>query len=551
MRQIVSLSALGVAALLTGCGGGGGSNQSTATYSIGGSVSGLSGSVTLLNDGSDQLSLSSNGPFTFSAVLQAGLPYDVTIEAQPAGEICSVSNGSGTVSAAVTNVAVVCSPGSAITGEWTWQTGSNAAGAAGIYGNPGTAGAANTPGARKLATAWTDASGNFWLFGGYGADVKDDAGMLNDLWKYTAGQWTWEGGADTEGAPASYGAQAGTPGGNPGAREGASEWTDGSGDLWLFGGDSLNSSGDSEEFNDLWEYDTTSEQWTWVGGSSTADDTAGNYGMLGMAAPSNLPPARTDAITWTDSSGIFWLFGGAQFSPSGAVAAVYNDLWSYNPNTMEWTWVGGSQGTNAAGVYGTQGTPAASNVPGARMGGNAWVDGSGNVWLFGGLALQGGSTVEYNDLWSYNPNAMEWTWVGGSQSANADGVYGTAGIGAAGDGPGARVTAVSWRDSSGNFWLFGGFGYDDLSDSGDLSDLWQYNPGTGVWTWVSGSSSAGTAGAYGTQGTPSNSAFPGGREQAVGWLDGSGNLWLFGGVGYDGAGEQNFLNDLWSFTPTP
>jgi N-acetylneuraminic acid mutarotase len=199
-----------------------------------------------------------------------------------------------------------------------------------------------------------------------------------------------------------------------------------------------------------------------------------------------------------DSAGVFWLFGGAQLNSNGSYLAVFNDLWSYNPTTGLWTWVGGSNTPNAAGVYGTQGTAAAGNVPGARMGGSAWLDASGNVWLFGGLGLAaGGLAQEYNDLWEYSPASGQWTWVGGSNGANAAGVYGTQRAGAAGNGPGARVSAVSWKDQSGNFWLFGGYGYAQGGNLGNLNDLWEYNLDAGVWTWIGGSSSAAAAGTYG------------------------------------------------------
>jgi len=44
--------------------------------------------------------------------------------------------------------------------------------------------------------------------------------------------------------------------------------------------------------------------------------------------------------------------------------------------------------------------------------------------------------------------------------------------------PGARSSFSSWIDSSGNMWLFGGYGYDSSGDLGYLNDLWQYNPST-------------------------------------------------------------------------
>jgi hypothetical protein len=74
--------------------------------------------------------------------------------------------------------------------------------------------------------------------------------------------------------------------------------------------------------NDLWEYSPSSQQWTWVGGSNTRN-AAGVYGTQGIGSPANVPTARSDAVYWTDSSGNFWLFGGA--GPFG----VLNDLWRY------------------------------------------------------------------------------------------------------------------------------------------------------------------------------------------------------------------------------
>jgi hypothetical protein len=86
----------------------------SATFSIGGTVSGLnsSTSVTLLDNGTNSLKVTANGSFTFTTKLASGATYSVTVGAQPTGETCTVTNGSGTVgSANVTNVAVACSSG--------------------------------------------------------------------------------------------------------------------------------------------------------------------------------------------------------------------------------------------------------------------------------------------------------------------------------------------------------------------------------------------------------------------------------------------------------
>jgi hypothetical protein len=85
---------------------------STTTYRIGGTVSGLSGSGLILqNNGGDNLAITGNGTFTFATAVAAGSTYGVTVETQPSGptQTCSVTNGTGTANATVTNVSVICS----------------------------------------------------------------------------------------------------------------------------------------------------------------------------------------------------------------------------------------------------------------------------------------------------------------------------------------------------------------------------------------------------------------------------------------------------------
>ena len=91
---------------LSGCGG-------VLDATIGGTVSGLSGgtSVVLLNNGSDPITVSANGSFTFDKTISAQNTYDVTVETQPIGETCTVSNATGTVTQKggdITDVAVSC-----------------------------------------------------------------------------------------------------------------------------------------------------------------------------------------------------------------------------------------------------------------------------------------------------------------------------------------------------------------------------------------------------------------------------------------------------------
>jgi hypothetical protein len=95
----------------------------------------------------------------------------------------------------------------------------------------------------------------------------------------------------------------------------------------------------------------------------------------------------------------------------------------------------------------------------------------------------------------FNVSTLQWTWMNGSQSANATGVYGTQGIAAPGNAPGGHTQAASWTDSQGMFWLFGGQGAASVNGAtGNLNDLWMYNPTTAQWTWINGSNLVNSAG---------------------------------------------------------
>ena len=86
-----------------------GGTAAGTTYTVGGTVSGLSGTVVLQDNGGDNLSVSANGPFTFATALAAGAAYNVTVKTNPSGQTCTVSSGSGTIASAnITNVAVSC-----------------------------------------------------------------------------------------------------------------------------------------------------------------------------------------------------------------------------------------------------------------------------------------------------------------------------------------------------------------------------------------------------------------------------------------------------------
>jgi N-acetylneuraminic acid mutarotase len=249
----------------------------------------------------------------------------------------------------------------------------------------------------------------------------------------------------------------------------------------------------------------------------------GGYSVTILTQPAN--PAQTCGVTNRTGT---------------ATANVTNVMVDCGHN--EWTWMGGSNLANMPAVYGTQGTPSASNTPGKRDTGVVWTDTSGNVWTFGGADFVNNF---YSDLWKYSNG--QWTWMGGSDLPNKAGIYGTLGTPSAANIPGGRAWgSLGWIDSSGTLWLFGGQGYDSAGTNGDLNDLWKYS--NGKWTWIGGSNVANQKGIYGTLGTPSANNIPGARRGSVAWVDSQGNMWLFGGFGYDSAGAgEAYLNDLWKY----
>ncbi len=81
----------------------------TWAYTVGGTISGLTGSVTLQNNSADGLIVAADGSFTFATAIDDGGTYSVTVSVQPAGQTCTVTNGSGTINTAnVTTVTVAC-----------------------------------------------------------------------------------------------------------------------------------------------------------------------------------------------------------------------------------------------------------------------------------------------------------------------------------------------------------------------------------------------------------------------------------------------------------
>ncbi len=364
--------------------------------------------------------------------------------------------------------------------EWTWVSGDMLENQAGVYGTKGIPAPLNVPGGRYTAVSWVDAGGNFWLFGGEGMDATGNFGELNDLWKFdpVTIEWTWVSGSNVAFQPGNYGIKgAASPTNVPGARWLASSWTDSKGGFWLFGGSGYDSLGyGAAALNDLWFFDPTTCQWTWISGSNTGDQ-LGAYGTKGIPSVLNVPGAGPGAMSWIDSQDKLWLFGGWRWGAdfAGNLDRI-NDLWKFDPATLEWTWVSGSSTVGQGGVYGTKGTADPANVPGGRDCAGRAVDAQGRFWLFGGTGYYAtGEGGFLNDLWSFDPATLQWTWIAGGDMGDQEGVYGTKGVPDSENLPGGRCPAGFWMDRQGTFWLFGGSAINGAGQWGFLNDFWKYN----------------------------------------------------------------------------
>jgi len=429
-----------------------------------------------------------------------------------------------------------------IQNTWTWIGGDQTSPEVSVYGVLGQTSSLNKPGTRVFGISWTDSAGVMWLFGGNGVDSAGTSAQLNDLWKFDGQNWTWVGGSKLSGQKSNYGTLSTTTSTNwPGARDNAATWyVDGI--LWLFGGYGIDNNNNLGWLNDLWKFDGTN--WTWMG-SGTTNNVAGVYGTKELPNFSNLPGSRISTNRWVDTQGNKWLFGGEGFDINGNLGRL-NDLWKLDI-AGRWTWVSGDNTNNSAGNYGAKNVASASNKPGARTAAATWLGENNLFYLFGGFGFDKDGTLNnLNDLWTFD--GSNWTWINGSDSVNAAGVYGTFNVTSETNYPGARRWPAYVQVSSNEVYLFGGGGADNTGFTGWLDDLWKWDGQN--WTWIRGSSFRTPSPVFGEKFVPNLNNRAPARDASAFWLDANKNLVVFGGYGRNGSALAN-LNDLWRYTLQP
>lgn len=365
------------------------------------------------------------------------------------------------------------------TNRWKLVGGNTVRNQLSSYGTKGVTAPSNWPSGRYDAFHWVDNHGDFWMFGG--VESLEGQGLLgiikDDMWKYDPliGQWTFMQGrtAHVTDPPNLYqcygikGLELATN--DPLPRQGTNNpaWTDLDGNLWLY------------NETQLWRYNVTNNRWTWMNGGSMFisifNKNERNFGVKGVPSPINHPGDRNYPSVFIDNAGDFWMYGGhySGVDPNLLDWGFLNDLWKYSPATNEWTWINGDSVPDQGATYSDFGVASTNFTPGSRGGATAWVDSTGQFWLFGGRFWKkfGMNTIPYyrNDLWKYNPLTNEWTWMKESELVNDQGIYLEQLFSTSDTKPRARYDASKWVNNQG-LWLFGG--NQAPNKQGAYNDLW-------------------------------------------------------------------------------
>src|SRR4029077_4480114 len=216
----------------------------------------------------------------FTTTVASGGAYAVTVFSQPSNpaQNCVVTSGSGNASANVTSVQVTCTTVTfTIGGMVTKLVGSGLV----LQDNGGNNLSVTANGSFMFTTAVASGGAYAVTVSAQPSSPAQTCGVVNGSGVANANvttvlvncghnEWAWMSGANAPNQNGTYGTQGtAAPANIPGVRNfGPISWTDASGNLWLFGGNGLDSAGTSGggDLNDLWKYNITSNEWTWVSG---------------------------------------------------------------------------------------------------------------------------------------------------------------------------------------------------------------------------------------------------------------------------------------------
>lgn len=210
------------------------------------------------------------------------------------------------------------------------------------------------PTARSGATTWTTGD-RLFLWGGNilpkNARKKHlMIGAVGDMWEYSLSTDTWTyitGSKQLCRSAGVYGELGAADKNNqPGCRRKAAAWVDVHNNLWMFGGDGIDSSQESvtvfkhsKLLSDIWYFELKTSLWTWKGGSNKGEG-KGVYKTQGEQSSESIPGSRCEAVVWYSAEmnseerrerRFFYLFGGIGHDSKGQDGYL-NDIWKLDTN---------------------------------------------------------------------------------------------------------------------------------------------------------------------------------------------------------------------------
>lgn len=442
----------------------------------------------------------------------------------------------------------------------------------------------NYPPEALYRSTWVDTAGNFWVYGG---EWWTDASTAMFMFNPNTLEWTWTRGkqyflnyfhyVDTFkhmglGVYDSLNSPGPTMG--PGYT-----WVTPNNHLWLYAG-TLHISQAQSMGNDLWQYDPVINQWAWMGQFAISPSNFGMYpidtvntivyGARGTGTALNTPGHRGHSrfetgAAWTDANGNLWMFGGRTYNvPSPGMASggrmvrdsgYLADMWKYDVNTAIWTWMSGSNILDDPGHYGSLGVPSVNNYPAARVVQNFWTDDSGNFWMAGGFGTGPDTNLysnHYEDIWKFNPNTLEWTWIKGPAGPTTllpSGI--TCDTSALNNWGPHCLNNFVWKLNDDIIITYESKDSLELSDPGGLdyprNNLIAYSVSSNTWVPLAEYSLAGN---YGVTGLAASTNVPYARTLASGFVDKNKNCWLLGGrPAFNLNSSLLAYNDVWKYIP--
>ncbi len=416
-------------------------------------------------------------------------------------------------------------------GLWTWMKGDPTNFATTVTGTPGVPSPSNFPQCRYSPTPWTDNNGDFWMWGGSSDEPVPPIGpgnhRINDLWKFdpVTNQWTYYTGDTGWTNVFNFGIQGVSSPLNspPGASFGPPGWVDLNNNLWLYG---------TKWRNDMWMFNTTSLEWTWMSGAS-APLVAGGvvntvYGTQGIFASGNTPGEYNGEFTsgnYVDAAGNLWYFRDDQ-----------GVMWKYDITLNQWAWITGmsapTMSYTAIGVFAPSNTPGvllSNTAAGLDLSWSKWKDNNGKFWLM--IARKNGDTY----LWQFDPTIQQWACMWYGNGVNGQEQFCTYNSSYAPYK--ATEYRVNWVDDCNNFWFLA----QEDNQGADDAHLWCYNTSLNQFKLVQ--TISGWQPNYGTMGVSSITNKPGNSMWGLGYWGNERGIWIFQG------GYGDFDNSVWLYEP--